>query len=1230
MRFTADFHIHSKYSRATSRDCVPEMLDLWARRKGLHLIGTGDFTHPAWREELREKLITAEEGLYVLKDEYRVDGNALSGALPLGPAAAGAMRRGSFDSAFDSDSCRPRFILSAEISSIYKKNGKTRKVHNVILLPGLEQADELSHRLEQIGNLHSDGRPILGLDSRDLLEITLEVCPEAVFIPAHIWTPHFSLFGAYSGFDRIEDCFEDLTPYIHSLETGLSSDPPMNWRISALDRFTLVSNSDAHSPSKLAREANLFDTELSYSAISNALSHPETGAFLGTLEFYPEEGKYHMDGHRNCKVCLKPSETIAAAGVCPVCGRKITVGVLHRVEELADREDGYRPPLAKDFESIIPLPEVIDASLGLTAASKKVQGMYEELLRKLGSELPILRQVPIEELERLGGPCVAEGIRRIRAGEVRWEPGYDGEYGKVTLLDAGEISCYSGQMSFFSMASAWGTNKEEGCRAEKGAPEDGAGGAAAGSETGSVESAAAGSATGSGLRSAVDPAAGSGEASGPGSAAEFAASSAEMPVGCLTAGLDQHAIAAGDESAGSGESHEIPSAGDRLYGLNSEQWAAAGAEDRAIAVIAGPGTGKTKTLVCHIRYLIEERKVPAAQITAVTFTNKAAVEMRQRLQQELADKRAARKVNIGTFHGICLDLLKRWRGSVTLADETEALAVAEEAGKALGITAKPRDLLQAISDRKNGAAGRGSVDIPDELFDRYCTALRECGALDFDDLLLEVLRAFGGGESGIEGAEKTGGTAGTRDAAETECTAGMDSPGAFCTVSEKELERDRKLFNYLLVDEFQDINQVQYQLLKVWSAENEELFVIGDPDQSIYGFRGSDARCFQKFAEAFPERRTIRLSRNYRSTPEILNCALPVINRQELPEAARPAGGRDGQDERRGAGGRTEDDEQDQAAACGLGPGSASGGRVLTPFRGSGRSVRVLTADSPFSEALYVAKEINRMVGGIDMLDAHLQGSGRDREAAVSGFSDIAVLYRTHRQSALLEECFHKEGIPYIVTGRDKFLEDKNVRIAMAFFRYLLDPDDGTACRRVAAALGEDRLSQLAGGFSDRSAAKEKPWKLLDTWIAENGLAGEPEMGRLRSAAVLHKTMPEFLQNLALGQEGDVSRSGGKVYQSDAVSLMTLHGSKGLEFPVVFLCGVKSDTIPLRSFKGHTDVEEERRLFYVGMTRAKDELTLLTEKDTPSPFLEDIPERAAERGVVWERPRDDGKQLSFF
>ena len=410
MYYIGDLHIHSRYSRATSKDCTPEHLDLWARRKGIHIVGTGDFTHPAWREELKEKLEPAEDGLYVLKDGYRIKED---------PVPGGKI---------------PRFVVTGEISSIYKKNGKTRKVHSLILLPGLEDAERISARLEQIGNIHSDGRPILGLDCRDLLEIVLELCPRAVYVPAHIWTPHFSMFGAFSGFDTVEECFEDLTPYIHAVETGLSSDPPMNWRVSALDRFQLISNSDAHSPAKLGREANLFDISLSYEGLYRAI---QTGEGLGgTIEFFPEEGKYHMDGHRKCGLRLTPSETVKYNGKCPVCGRKITIGVSHRIGELADRPEGYVKPGAKPFESLVPLPEVIGASVGRGAAGVKVQREYRRLLAELGPEFEILRNIPPEDIRRAAGDRVAEGIQRLRNGQVECVPGFDGEYGVIRLFNA--------------------------------------------------------------------------------------------------------------------------------------------------------------------------------------------------------------------------------------------------------------------------------------------------------------------------------------------------------------------------------------------------------------------------------------------------------------------------------------------------------------------------------------------------------------------------------------------------------------------------------------------------------------------------------------------------------------------------------------------------------------------------------------------------------------------------
>ena len=1033
--YIADLHIHSRFSRATSRDCDAPHLDFWARRKGIQLVGTGDFTHPAWRAELKEQLIPAEEGLYVLREDLRLTGNAPGDT--------------------------PRFVVTGEISSIYKRDGKTRKVHNLILLPSLEAADELAARLEAIGNIHSDGRPILGLDSRDLLELTLEVCPDAEFIPAHIWTPHFSMFGAFSGFDTIEGCFADLTPHIHAVETGLSSDPPMNWRVSALDKLTLVSHSDAHSPSKLGREADLLETGLSYPELVHAIRTGE--GFGGTVEFFPEEGKYHLDGHRNCGVCLTPAETLARGGICPVCAKKLTIGVEHRVEALADRPAGFRPAGAKPFESLAPLPEVIAASTGGAATGKKTMAQYDRMLQELGPEFSILRQTPIEEIARVAGPCVAEGIRRLRLGRVARRAGFDGEYGVISLLTPAEIEQYSGQLSMFGLAQPLQTSKPHKGRSRP-----------------------------------LPPPTTSGEA-----------------------------IA--EET------------------LNPQQQAAVSATQKTVAVVAGPGTGKTKTLVARIAYLVETLGVRPDEITAVTFTNQAAAEMRQRLASRLGGKRAISRMTIGTFHAICLKLLK----DVHLIGPGEALTVAADVLRDGGGKGSAKGLLQDVSRVKNGATPK-DVGLDEDLYTAYCARLQEMGVLDFDDLLLRALTLDTGGYRG---------------------------------------------FTHLLVDEFQDINDAQYGLVRAWHQHGKSLFVIGDPDQSIYGFRGASGRCFQRLAEDVAGMQEIRLVENYRSAPEILTASLPVISKN---------------------------------------PG---GPRTLTPNRPAGAPVRLLRTADPFAEGITIAKEIGRMVGGVDMLAA--QQLGQDRQARA--FSDIAVLCRTRRQLELVEKCLRHDDIPCIISGREDFWDDDTVRGALAFWRTLQSPGDlaalDTALRLLwncptdliqisqrACALQKQwdlsAIQPVAEGYGPLEAFleqveawlpfhTEKPRKLVERWETMHG--SSPALERLRNAAVFHTSLQDLWNALTLGQEADLCRAAGKGWESGAVRLMTLHGAKGLEFPAVFVAGVNDGTIPLQSHGHPTDVEEERRLLYVGMTRAKEEL-ILTVSQEPSAFLDDLPDT-----VHWER-----------
>lgn len=427
MEYIADLHVHSPYSRATSRKCAPASLCAWARVKGIHVVATGDFTHPGWRAVLKETLVPAEPGFLEFRDENVPP--PLPGIAP---------------------SSEPvRFVLSAEIACIYKRHGAVRKVHNLVYVPDFSSAIRIASRLARVGNIESDGRPILGLDSRNLLEIVLEEAPEGFLVPAHIWTPWFSLFGSKSGFDEIEECFGDLTPHVFALETGLSSDPDMNRLISSLDRFALISNSDCHSPSRLGREANLFSTGFDFFSLRDALRGNSRETFRGTIEFYPEQGKYHLDGHRTCKVCMEPEETRAADCRCPVCGRPLTVGVLHRVRKLADRGHPLFPGDSPGFHNLVPLPEVLGEILGVGPSSKTVLTGYARLIGRFGSEFALLLHASREEIAA-ESPLLAEAVGRIREGQVIRHGGYDGEFGTIRVFEKGELTGLRDQLGLLA------------------------------------------------------------------------------------------------------------------------------------------------------------------------------------------------------------------------------------------------------------------------------------------------------------------------------------------------------------------------------------------------------------------------------------------------------------------------------------------------------------------------------------------------------------------------------------------------------------------------------------------------------------------------------------------------------------------------------------------------------------------------------------------------------------
>ncbi|HOT95632.1 MAG TPA: UvrD-helicase domain-containing protein [bacterium] len=992
MRFIADLHIHSHYSRATSSQLVPEQLWRWGQLKGLQVIATGDLTHPAWLEELQAALApTARaEGLFVLNPE-RAAGQT--------SAVPAACRREIY------------FILSGEISSIYKKAGAVRKVHNVVFFPSFDAAVRFQHRLERIGNILSDGRPILGLDARDLLEIVLETDPGARLIPAHIWTPWFSVLGSQSGFDSLEACFGDLTPHLFAVETGLSSDPPMNWRLSMLDGLHLVSNSDAHSPEKLGREANLFDTNLSYPAIFAALADHQSLDFAGTIEFFPEEGKYHMDGHRKCGRMMRPAETLSHGGLCPVCGKPATLGVSYRVQELADRPEGFHPPGARPFHSLIPLPELLGEVLDAGPATKKVQGLYHALLRDLGPELAILMEVPLADLERTAGLMVAEAVRRMRSGEVVALPGYDGEYGHIALFHAEERAHWLRQAALFAPVAA------------------------------------------------------------PRAASEAAPAAPPARIAAAH--------------------HAAEQSGDP-WGLNSSQTEAVTHRGTPLIIQAGPGTGKTRTLTRRIARLLEEDFARPEEILAITFTRKAAREMQVRLVQILGTEKAA-PLQIQTFHTFGKSLLQRagaffgrapgFRLIDTETDGEFRQAVTERSGERLSATALQRisalkGLLYTPETLPQEIARSLPANFP-ALFRTYESLLVEWNAVDFDDLIalpVRLLRFEAGFRRQLLGSVQV-----------------------------------------IAVDEFQDINTAQYELFHLFALHARDVCVIGDPDQSIYGFRGASPEFFSRMQSDFPAARRITLRENYRSAPAILAASTGML-RQGNPPAP---------------------------------------GETLIPRLASDLKVQFHAAASDRTEALFVIQQIESLMGGTShyALDRRV---GSPEAGSTCSFGDFAILLRSRLLADPLEEVLAKSGLPF---------------------------------KRIADQYEQDRMDLTRG---------------------EEG----PPADEIETATPL-----------TLDPRGD------------RIQILTLHAAKGLEFPVVFIIGCEENLLPF-AFGRTGDVEEERRLFYVGMTRAQNRLYLSHARtrllrgqrhaQIPSRFLQDINKQLLQKHTVPRGWAGANHQMNLF
>ena len=998
--FHADLHVHSRFSRACSRDCDLEHLAACALRKGLGVLGTGDFTHPAWAAELRETLVPAEPGLFRIRPDLE---KRMARETP--QACAGPVR----------------FMLSAEISTIYRRADRTRKVHHLIYAPSFTAADRITGALARIGNLASDGRPILGLDSRDLLEITLSAGPDCFLVPAHVWTPWFAVLGSKWGFDAVPDCYADLAGHIFAVETGLSSDPAMNWTCSSLDPYRLVSNSDAHSPPMLGREATVFGTELDYFAMARAL---RTGDGLdGTIEFFPEEGKYHLDGHRKCGVRMDPEQAQALADRCPRCGKPLTVGVLHRVAELADRAAGFRPPGAAGFTSLVQLPQIIGEIFAAGPKSKKVTAEVSRLVAALGPELSILREVPLDDLRRAGGSPLGEAIGRLRRREVIREAGYDGEYGTIRLFRPGEL-----------------------------------GGAALFAVTG------------------------------------LTAAGREKPGAAERAGPPRQAHRPGARRGGAAPGASRPATGSVLDGLDAEQHAAATA-DGPLLIIAGPGAGKTRTLTRRIAHQIAEQGRPPREFLAITFTRRAAREMRDRLGALGAEK--AGELTVTTFHGLGLRILREHHDLTGLSPR---FAVADEAARlrvAAELTGSERAGRKLVAGLDADPAGRLAL--------RKELAARDL--VDFDGLV-EMAAAL------------------LREAPAV--AAGL-----------------RARWPRISVDEYQDIDPVQYDLLRAISGDGAGLTVIGDPDQSIYRFRGADVGIFNRFTADFPAATTVQLTRNYRSHPAIVTAATQAI----APATLVP--------------GRT---------AVAVRPAAPPGGP--DPAGPLGVVACHEAADSR-AEAAWIATMIDKLLGGACF---HSLDSGRADGHAHGklGLADIAVLYRTDAQATQLGQALTRAGLPYQKRSHDLLARRAGVADILREMRLTgpadRGPDDGDVPGRLTAAV---RALTAARGENDATLVDIRAAGELLTPLAR------------RCGADLER----FRAEISLGAETDALDP-----RAEAITLLTLHGAKGLEFDVVFLAGCERDLLPLRlpgsGPPSAEDAAEERRLLFVGMTRARERLLL--------------------------------------
>ena len=1144
MEFIADLHLHSHFSRATAKNLNLENLYIWAQKKGITLVGTGDFTHPEWLREIEEKLEPAAPGLFKLKEKF---------SAPLDPAIPSSCTN------------QVRFILQCEISSIYKKDNRVRKNHNLIYFPEIQSVKTFNAHLDTIGNIKSDGRPILGLDAERLLDIMLSVSNDAFLIPAHIWTPWFSMLGSKSGFDSIEECFGDLSPHIFAVETGLSSDPPMNWRVKNLDHVSLVSSSDAHSPMYLGRNASMFDTGLSYYHVRKALETGDLKKYKGTIDMFPQEGKYHHDGHRKCKISFDPAETIRHGGKCPVCKRPLTLGVLYRVQELADRPHGYSPTHRHGYQSIIPLTDILSEIFDVGPKSKKVTTIYERALEKSGPELDLLLKKPLADIDALGIPLLAAAIEKMRTGQVDIAPGFDGEYGRVRLFSTEEKKSLRGETELFPPEKKKSVSSKP---------------MAAKAESRSYTSA--------------------------------------VPPDNQPAFITEKKITA------------TVSPQDLLSSLNPEQHQALLCRDKPLIMAAGPGTGKTRTITAKIAWLIKEKKVSPDAILALTFTNRAAREMQDRIHKLVPE--TATKVWACTFHAFCLMILKEYTdfSSGILADDLRLNLLGEAVEH---LNHSKNKITPALADtyipraKQQGLQACDSLDFIDDLslrndiiqvWQHYQNRLQILNLVDFEDLINKVISLL------------------------------LNDPKMAKTM--------QKRFQHLFVDEYQDVNQGQYRLTRLLAGNGDHLCVIGDPDQSIYGFRGSDKRYFQQFMSDYPTALAITLKQNYRSTETILEASHQMLSRH----GNNPAGP-----------------------------------RLFSGIQGT-NTVMIMPTASERAEAVAVGKTIEQLTGGLSLFSMDSNAIDASGEDGFS-FSDIAVLYRTRKQGEIFAEVLEKAGIPCQMAHRENTLLQPGIKTILALMRVTRGRgsfmDIETLLDHFKAGTGKKSRELLRLWFQTRdtslmeslSCLQNKPPKGLRRDIHEkicrciseilaigetgkafsslqtldyfSGLWGLDDIIRnydksantLKRLSMEAKRMTDpisFLDHLSLNQDVDTL-----VPHAEKVALMTLHASKGLEFDAVFITGCENGLIPFsRPDKNAMPtpippetLAEERRLFYVAMTRARKLLCFThakkrriygkTIKTSTSPFVYDIEEELKNYSKSRFKPKPEqkkNKQLELF